>query len=98
MLLKLDAIGAGRLFSKNLSSEDADVVAENTAVENTASKTSNVIIDKCVFVFFLTSKILFGEFESGVFIVIVSLISLLNFFGNFLTAKLVNRCIKLHTS
>jgi len=83
MLVKPEAIGAGKLFSKNLLSEDAEVVAENTAVENTASKTSNVIIDKRVFVFFLTSEILFGDFESDVFIVIVSLIFLFNFFWEF---------------
>ncbi len=80
MLLKLDAIGAGRLFAKNVSSEDADVVAENTAVENTAIKTNNVITDKRVFVFFFTREFLFGEFVPDVFITIVSLLSFLIFF------------------
>ncbi len=80
MLLKLDAIGAGRLFSKNLSSEDADVVAENTAVENTASKTNNVIIDKRVFVILATREILFAEFVLDVFIIFGFLNILFNFF------------------
>jgi hypothetical protein len=46
MLLKLDAIGAGRLFSKNLSSEDADVVAENVAVAVKATITNNTSSQK----------------------------------------------------
>ncbi len=80
MLLKPDAIGAGRLFSKNLSSEDAEVVAENTAVEDTAINTNDAIIDKRVFVFLVTREILFAEFDWGVLIIIDSLISFLIFF------------------
>jgi hypothetical protein len=71
MLLKLDAIGAGRLFSKNLSSDDAAVVAENTAVDDTAIKTNNAIIVKRVFVFLVAPEILFAFFGRGVFIIIV---------------------------
>jgi hypothetical protein len=75
MLLKLDAIGAGRLFSKNLSSEDAPAVAENTAVEDTASKTNSAIIDNRVLVFFVVGEILFALVEPGAFILFFTFLS-----------------------
>lgn len=85
MLVKLDAIGAGRLFSKNLSSDDAEVVAENTAVEDTAIKTNSVIIkNRVLFMFiFLPVELVFAVLRIRNIFIFLSL----NYFSIFSAAS-----------